>query len=95
MEKVDDIIIKDVIKNKKSEKCMQPCKSVIYQRQLQYVSARSEENLNEVQLLGVKYAHSVLVHKSRLSIGIKTLLTRLGGYIGGGRTLFWLVIAGF
>ena len=30
----------------------------------------------------------VLVKTSLFSIGVQTLLSRLGGYIGGGRTLF-------
>jgi hypothetical protein len=39
------------------------------------------------------FEDSVLVKTSLFSIGLQTLLTRLGGYIGGGRTLFWLVVA--
>ena len=95
MTRVGDILINDVINNEKSTNCLQPCKEVTYKPKLQYVSSRSEENLDEGQWLGVKFDSTVLVQRSSFSVGTQTLLTRLGGYIGGGRTLFWLVIAFF
>ena len=93
MTKVEHIIINNVINNEISTKCLQPCKEVRYKPKLQYVSSRSEENLDEGQWLGVKFDSTVLVQRSSFSVGNQTLFTSLGGYIGGGRTLFWLVIA--
>ena len=77
--------------------CPAPCKIVSYEVRHDYSVGeeveRAENQDNEGKALVLGFEESVLVRSTVLSIGVKTLLTRLGGYIGGGRTLFWLVVA--
>ena len=68
-----------------------PCTANAYRSQLDYQVARMHSFQGTTYILFEKHA---VVHKASFSIGQITLLSRIGGYIGGGRTLFWMIVGG-
>jgi hypothetical protein len=71
--------------------CQAPCTANVYRSQLNYQVARTDHLEGLTSILFDEYA---VVHKASFSIGPITLLARIGGYIGGGRTLFWMIVGG-
>ena len=71
--------------------CLAPCTANVYRSQLDYQVARTHHFQGTTSILFEKHA---IVHKASFSIGHITLLSRIGGYIGGGRTLFWIIVGG-
>ena len=71
--------------------CPAPCTANVYRSQLDYQVARTHHFQGTTSILFEKHA---IVHKASFSIGHITLLSRIGGYISGGRTLFWMIVGG-
>ena len=81
--------------NRDSSSCQTPCSSVTYRSHLDYYFSQSMKNTGDKNILMIRFEESAVVYRARFSIGVDTLLTRIGGYIGGGRTLLWIVVVGF
>jgi hypothetical protein len=76
--------------------CKLPCKTLSYESShaFQYESVKIE-NRKTVLSTVLQFEALVLVKKSSFSISPQTLLTRIGGSIGFGRTCFWLMVAAY
>lgn len=75
-----------VFQNRKVE-CKKPCTKNTYKTR--YVATSPSNGNTEIFL---KFDRTVYITKSGFSIDGTTLLTKAGGYIGFGRTLFWILV---
>jgi hypothetical protein len=76
--------------------CKLPCKALRYDpdHAYQYESVKIETRKTIMSTL-LQFEDVVLVKESSFSISPQTLLTRIGGSIGFGRTCFWLMVAAY
>ena len=85
-------IFSDLYNTYKSISCKMACKSPDYEVVHEY---EANYRPSSVRVVILRFDNEVLLKSSRFSIGYQTLLTRLGGYIGLGRTVFWLMVGLF
>ena len=85
-------IFSDLYNTYKSNSCKMACKSPAYEIVHEY---EANYRPSSVRVVILRFDNEVILKSSRFSIGYQTLLTRLGGYIGFGRTVFWLMVGLF
>ena len=66
--------------------CKTPCTKNVYTSKLTH-----KIRLEDIALR-ITFDSTVNVVNSRFSVDVQTLVTRFGGAVGGGRTLYWLVL---
>ena len=90
-------------RNAKKGKCLPNCRSIrfwnltkhfaFYLNIHRYVSTEIGENHNTKEVgLAIHFDKNVLVTRSAFTIDIVTLITRIGGIIGVGKELLWVIV---
>ena len=76
----------------KETACLSPCENIIYKSKREYYTS-STSNVS-ASMTYILFDKTAVIYRARFTVGVITLLSRIGGYIGGGRTLLWIIIAG-
>ena len=71
-----------------SGKCLEPCKIKRYQVK----KIGSKHRRDDLKGLSIFFGNKVKTTRSKLTIGTKTLFSKIGGFIGVNRSFLWLII---
>ena len=88
------LLLDNVFRGSHIKGCKPSCLKLKYESSFAY-DLGVPKNISEKKKITLHFEEDMLVASTVFNIGPVTFLSRIGGTIGAGRTLFWLLSAGF